>query len=259
MSTRALLGWAVAATAVFGVLTVLVVHAPTWLLDWDETLSADVRVAVRATPALAEVARVVTWLGGGWVVTGLVVVAGGALVLARRTPLAVVTACVVASSAVLNRLVKALLARERPAHPDALLSTDGWAFPSGHSQAAVVTWVMLLLVVGWATVLTGRLARVGSALVAVMVIGLVGWSRVALGVHWPSDVLGGWALGSAWVLGAAAALTHWRRGGGARSARADGAADADPDDAVRGSSTDPVGRRPARNGSLRRDDSGEPS
>jgi membrane-associated phospholipid phosphatase len=256
---RALLVWSGALLTVFVALTVLVVVAPDWFVEADQALSQSVRTATADSPVLAQMAQTMTWLGSGWVALGLVLVVGAALLLARRPRLALATAAVIGGSALLNTMVKWSLQRDRPSYPDVVLEPAGSSFPSGHSQSAVATWVTVLLIVGWATVVTGRRARLLTSVVTVTVIAAVGWSRVALGVHWPADVLGGWLLGSAWVLAAGAVLTHWRRGAGTRSARADGTAHADPVDAVRGRATNPVDRPAVGDGPLRRDDSGEPA
>lgn len=236
--TRALASGAVVVLAVFGLLTVLVVDGADRLVAWDEAVVGD--VANRSTPALTQVAAAVTWAGSGWVALGVMGALVVALSLCRRVGLAAAAAATVAGSALLNSLVKLAIGRDRP--PPTGPVVDGSSFPSGHSQSAVVTGVTVVLLVGTATVLHSRLARVLAVAAVVAVVALVGWSRVALGVHWPSDVLGGWLLGSAWVLAAAAMLTDWGRGGGAGPAGAHGAADPAAVDAGRRPGTHAVDR-----------------
>jgi undecaprenyl-diphosphatase len=98
--------------------------------------------------------------------------------------------------------IKLLVHRARPPIADHLEHVTSWSFPSSHSAGTMMTGVAIALAArgGWA-----------GLLVALLVAGTIGWSRAALGVHWPSDVLAGWGFGLAWV-GVA-----WRYGGPMRS------------------------------------------
>jgi undecaprenyl-diphosphatase len=114
-------------------------------------------------------------------------------------------AVVVVGATLTSTLVKVTVARPRPG-TGALVTALGYAFPSGHSTAAAASWLSSALVLGS---LTRRVVRRALlAVVAIVVVVLVGISRVYLGVHAPTDVLGGWALGTLWVAGALAAGPH---------------------------------------------------
>nr|WP_239522405.1 phosphatase PAP2 family protein [Geodermatophilus sabuli] len=100
----------------------------------------------------------------------------------------------------LTVLLKEAVGRVRPAFEDGGLHHGGLSFPSGHSSG-VATLVTVGLVLAWPrlTPRRRRLAVAGGVGLAV----LVGLTRIWLGVHFPSDVVGGWALGVAWSLAVA--------------------------------------------------------
>jgi membrane-associated phospholipid phosphatase len=115
----------------------------------------------------------------------------------RRLPrLALFVLITAAGSSLLNELVKTAVHRVRPvlAHPVA--QAHGLSFPSGHAQAATVGCALLLII--FLPTLHGLWRGVAVAL-AVVVVLAIGFSRVALGVHYVSDVVGGVVLGVAWV------------------------------------------------------------
>jgi undecaprenyl-diphosphatase len=153
-----------------------------------------------ARHATAASTRVLVWctqLGGTLVVLAVAALAG-VLDWARRRRLAVLgfMLTVVLGQNLIANGVKLLVDRERPPVPH-LVAATGFSFPSGHAAAAAATYSALALVLG-----RGRPWRVkawlGTAAVAVVLV--VSASRVLLGVHWLTDVLGGAALGAAWFL-----------------------------------------------------------
>ncbi|BBE34022.1 hypothetical protein SmB9_16800 [Sphingosinicella microcystinivorans] len=143
-------------------------------------------------PGLATAARVVTELGGWIALTAATASAVIWLWLRQRRREALFLFLVVAGARLAAAAQKHVFARERPdvAH---LVDVSSASFPSGHAANSLVTFLVL------AVVLSGSRSAVG---LAVAFAGCVGISRVMLGVHWPSDVLGGWAFGLAWVLAA---------------------------------------------------------
>lgn len=102
-------------------------------------------------------------------------------------------------SAVLGRifvsLQKITLARVRPDEFDHPVVVSTYSFPSGHSANSMIVYLLLALFL--VADPQKRAIAVGAALLLSILIGV---SRVLLGVHWPSDVLGGWAFGLLWVL-----------------------------------------------------------
>lgn len=96
----------------------------------------------------------------------------------------------------LSDLIKLAVGRPRP-NADALVHAAGYGFPSGHATAATAGWLGVAIVLSR---LTSRWARKVALITTALVIAvIVGFSRVYLGVHQPTDVLGGWALGSLWI------------------------------------------------------------
>jgi undecaprenyl-diphosphatase len=142
--------------------------------------------------------RVVTLLGTGRVTVVLLILAW--LVLARqwrRASTAVLLALVAGGTRLLVTVIKLLTTRTRPDIADLLTSAPGYAFPSGHSAQAAATYGVI------AFLLAGRLRRWGPRVsawaAAVLITLLVGFSRLYLGAHWLTDVLGGFALGATWT------------------------------------------------------------
>ena len=136
-----------------------------------------------------------TWLGDWAVLVPLGLAGAGWLVRQGRRHDAAVLVLALAAVRVLVGVQKHLVGRVRPDVTHYMTETS-FSFPSGHSANAAATYLALALF------LTGsRVARV----LAVLLVLAVGLSRVVLGVHWPSDVIGGWAFGSFAALTAAQA------------------------------------------------------
>jgi undecaprenyl-diphosphatase len=114
---------------------------------------------------------------------------------------------------VVDTIVKVVVGRPRPEVDEPILEAFGNSFPSGHSMQAVVCYGALLFV--FLPMLHGR-ARVAAIGATVALALLIGVSRLALGVHFVSDVLGGYILGVAWLTAAVAAFEIWREDRGRR-------------------------------------------
>jgi membrane-associated phospholipid phosphatase len=103
-------------------------------------------------------------------------------------------------SALLNLTTKQLFARDRPSLWESIAPETTFSFPSGHAMgSATIAWVILLL--AWHT-----RWRWPAALMVTTFAGLVAFSRVYLGVHYPSDILAGWAAASVWTVSVYALL-----------------------------------------------------
>jgi undecaprenyl-diphosphatase len=135
-------------------------------------------------------------------------VVAGWLAWRRHPRLAAFVVVTMVGNSLLNSVVKAAVNRARPVLPDPVAHAPGVSFPSGHAQAAVVAYSVLLLV--FLPSLREPWRRI-AVVVAVLMVLAIGFSRVALGVHYASDVLAGYVLGAAWVTAMTAAFSAWRR------------------------------------------------
>jgi undecaprenyl-diphosphatase len=149
------------------------------------------------TAWLTTVAKIVTQLAGGLIVTPIVIATVALLLRVRHRRAALVVALGSIGTVALVQTTKHFIGRARPPIADRLVSAQGLSFPSGHSAQSVACYGALAWLVwelGWR-----RRARVLSVVAAALVVVGVGLSRVYLGVHWPSDVLSGWLLGLGWL------------------------------------------------------------
>ena len=147
---------------------------------------------------LDQAARDITALGSTSVLSLLVILVVLFLWLLGRRGMALYVLLSTSLGTGLSFLLKALFQRPRPdlfPHGDTVLTTS---FPSGH--AMISTLVYLTLGVLLARLLTERRLEIFVVSSAMLVALLVGLSRVYLGVHWPTDVLAGWAGGASWAL-----------------------------------------------------------
>ncbi|MEZ0469864.1 phosphatase PAP2 family protein [Luteimonas sp. B3_2_R+30] len=118
------------------------------------------------------------------------------LLALRRYREGVFAAIALGGSALLNIAVKQVFARERPALWESIAPEATYSFPSGHAMGSM-SLALVLVLLAWPT----RWRWPALAAMAVFVP-MVGLSRVYLGVHYPSDILAGWAAASIWVVGA---------------------------------------------------------
>jgi undecaprenyl-diphosphatase len=146
-------------------------------------------------PALIVIARIFTFLG-----EPTVLIAAGFLFAAwlwreGRGRLGFALFVVIMLGRGLSEVQKYWIARSRPDIEPHLVAVKTPSFPSGHAASSMVFYLTLALVLTAGT----RWQR-PSVIAAALLSLLIGISRVMLGVHWPSDVVGGWAFGMVWVL-----------------------------------------------------------
>jgi membrane-associated phospholipid phosphatase len=184
-------------------------------LTHDADVAAVHALVTHEDSRLVSAMRVVTWLGSGVTLTAIGIPLAVVL-LRRRCHTAVALIAVSSLGAVLLvQSVKVLVGRVRPL--DALLDARGASFPSGHAGEALSFYGAVALVV----VLSGarRRVRIATVAVAAVLVLAVGFSRIALGVHYPSDVLGSLLLCGAWLAATATVLSRAQATGAGSSPR----------------------------------------
>lgn len=181
---------------IFALFAVAVSHASGGIA-WDEPILLAIHGTVQ--PRLDGLATVFTELGVYWGVFPAVIAVAVALLVTQQWQALTYLLVTSSGSVLLNRFFKLLMHRSRP-H---LWETDyslvaGFAFPSGHAMSST-TLAMTVVILSWKTRWRWWIVTAGSG----FVLG-VSWSRLYLGVHYPSDIVAGWMLAIAWAF-----ITYW--------------------------------------------------
>lgn len=194
LSRRLRWGTVAASVTTYFTLSLAVIEGPPVGVD------APFLVAFEAarSDALTAVVLVVTEIGAFWTMAGLILLITVALWwVSKRSAVFFLLAS--AGAGLLNLAAKLLVERPRPYVAEvveAVYAAGGWSFPSGHAMG---TMGFALSVYFVSRRLRPRIQWLALAF-GLTLTGSVGASRIYLGVHYPSDVLAGWALGAAWVL-----------------------------------------------------------
>lgn len=159
---------------------------------WDVALYQQLYAGGSAT--LARNSAIFTRLGSGMVLMPLALLCAVFLML-RRKRRAALFLIMVFGGRFLVELQKVMIDRPRPGVSRALVAVDSYSFPSGHSANSMITFLAIGLLLPVRQ--RNRAITIGIGLALAL---QVGTSRVMLGVHWPSDVLGGWAFGLLWII-----------------------------------------------------------
>ena len=158
-----------------------------------------------------ESARDLTSLGSIIVLVIITLAIAGYLFLARKQAAAWLMLVAVFSGIAVSDLLKFAFGRPRPDFISAAARVFTTSFPSGHATLSAITYLTIagLLAESKSSARVGMYFIVLAALLTI----LIGISRVYLGVHYPTDVLGGWCVGAAWALGCWVLMTWLQRGG----------------------------------------------
>jgi undecaprenyl-diphosphatase len=186
----------VGAALFFGLLTAVVRLGWAPLMSADSALDRRLNGLVAPHPGVVRLLIMITTLGSAGVLLWLVGLAEIVLLTRRRYRVAAYLAVTAIGAPVLDPILKALIGRLRPVVPNPIAYGGGNSFPSGHSLDSLICYGALVLVFLPALPPRGRrvlLAAVGS------VVALIGISRVMLGVHFVTDVVGAWCAGIAWL------------------------------------------------------------
>lgn len=193
MPTRRTLLGVAAGSAALALVVLLDVKLGGPLSLADQLVAPWVRATVPPRVRYQVMQDVLSFPGNDLVVWSVVLVGSLALLARRRWRHALVMAAGGGLGILLTFTLKDLVARPRPGG-----ASHSYAFPSGHAMNAAIAYgllTLLLLDVLRPGPATRRLASGACALLVLV----VGAARVLAGAHWPTDVVGGWALGAAWV------------------------------------------------------------
>jgi undecaprenyl-diphosphatase len=190
-------GFLITATALwlFGSITEDVVHHES-LTAVD--LAFNTWMRAHATPLGDRLALAISFIGGPLMMTIIALVVG--MILVRRGAWLMLSVWLSSFGvgAFLDWMLKTMIRRPRPAGAERFLDGVSFSYPSGHSMGSLIGFAMLayVLIELWPAAHRHRAVVVIASVVLVL---LVGWSRVYLGVHYLSDVIAGFAAGAVWV------------------------------------------------------------
>ena len=176
-----------------------------WFYNFDVTVSNALNMRRGASPDwLILSMQGISWIGGGvqrYIMVGILTIAlwrwwglGAALAMGLTTLV----------SAFASEVLKFYFGRLRPDLVPQLDIINNAAYPSGHANNAAVVYILFIMLVPQAR-------HPGWQLAAAAMIFITGLSRIMLGVHWPTDVIGGWILGTSFALATASVIAYRRQ------------------------------------------------
>lgn len=185
----------VAALSLTGFATIALSVSDNQIHNFDDTLIMSIQGL--ESPGMTQWMEFFTWIGSGLPVVFITIISMIVLyVFLRHRRELLFLACVIAGSALLNTLLKLVFQRARPTI-HRIIEASGYSFPSGHSMAAFSLYGGLAFLI-WKHVptVTGRVLMIIASAVFILTIGI---SRIYLGVHYPSDIVGGYFLSGCWL------------------------------------------------------------
>ncbi|HET7586273.1 MAG TPA: phosphatase PAP2 family protein [Gemmatimonadaceae bacterium] len=171
------------------------------VVERESLAQFDLRLAgafhASTTRSGARIFGIVTEMGSGEAILLVGIIVAGVLIVRRRGYLLAGWTAALVGAWVLNALLKVLVRRERPAFANQWVTVHSFSFPSGHAMSSLVTYGMLAYVAVLA--LHNRHARNVVLVFTTVLVLAIGLSRLYLGVHYFSDVIGGYAGGVVWL------------------------------------------------------------
>ncbi len=173
------------------------VLANTWLPDIDKVFLKTVHRSV--SPAELGFFSYLTPLAGRYPPYVLGVLVGGILLFRRHYSLFTVWVVGLLGNALLSQALKTMFSRQRPMFDNPYLTESNYSFPSGHAMTSVLLYGLLAYIAAREFFPYRPWHRYALISVVVFLGVLIGTSRLVLGVHYPSDVLGGWSVSVVWL------------------------------------------------------------
>ncbi|MBE9038915.1 phosphatase PAP2 family protein [aff. Roholtiella sp. LEGE 12411] len=177
---------------IFGLLA-LEVQQKEGSFPWD--LPILVTIHSLAQPQLDVFATILTKLGSFWTLLPIVSIIALILLLQRRWRSLTYLLITTAGSAIINRTAKEFWHRVRPHLWDSVAPEFDYSFPSGHAMTSM-TLIAILVVLTWGSTWRWLVLILGGLFILA-----IGWTRLYLGVHFPSDIIAGWMVAIAWAIG----------------------------------------------------------
>jgi membrane-associated phospholipid phosphatase len=153
----------------------------------------------------------ISWLGAPVTMAAIAMLLCAALLWRREPRAALACALITGLGGLANVWLKSLVHRSRPPGAELILHAQSWSFPSGHAMGSLIGYGLLC----WCAQRYWRIqprTRAIAILLTTLLVFAIGVSRVALGVHYPGDVFGGWVIGALWLAAGIALLQRSQRG-----------------------------------------------
>jgi undecaprenyl-diphosphatase len=204
------------AIALVGIPFGLLLHQVTTdgpLTAFDDSAARWLHVRVQGEDGMIALLEAVSFLGKPIFLLFAIGIPGAWILYHGGKKLAIFLAVTCIGGGIVDTIVKVVVGRPRPKLDQPIIEAFGQSFPSGHSMASVVCYGALLLV--FLPLMSNRVRNVAIAAYIVLVLA-IGFTRLTLGVHFISDVIGGYVLGFAWLAASVAAFEIWREERGKR-------------------------------------------